>query len=101
MTGQNEFEAFWAAYPRRVAKLAAQKAYAKALKLTTHETIMRGVERYKAGKPDYADWCHPATWLHGGRWDDEYGEVCGQKTDWWERTESARKLASEKLRVVK
>lgn len=73
MSEQSEFEAFWAAYPRRVAKLAAKKAYDKALKLTTHEEIMAGVARYKAGKPDYADWCHAATWLNQGRWDDEYG----------------------------
>ena len=68
------FDEFWAAYPRRVAKIAARRAYDKALKLTDHETIMRGVENYKLHKPDYQDWCHPATWLNGGRWDDDYSD---------------------------
>ena len=66
------FDEFWAAYPRKVGKLGARRKYDRALKLTDHATIMAGVERYKANKPDYADWCHPSTWLHNGRWDDEY-----------------------------
>jgi hypothetical protein len=67
----DEFEAFWAAFPRKVGKLAAKLEWSKALKLSSVEDIMSGVERYKACKPDYADWCHPKTWLHQGRWMDE------------------------------
>ncbi len=65
------FKAFWAVYPRRVGKLAAVKAYQKALTLATHEEIMAGVERYIKTKPAYADWCHPKTFLSQGRWMDE------------------------------
>lgn len=68
MAGFNEF---WYRYPRRVGKLAARAAYTKALKLTTHEELMAGVERYIKSKPAYADWCHPRTWLSQGRWEDE------------------------------
>lgn len=65
------FAAFWAAYPRKVGKIAAEKAYRKALKLAGHDELMDGVARYLKSKPPYADWCHPATWLNQGRWMDE------------------------------
>jgi len=68
-----EFDAFWASYPRKVGKAAAQKAFAKALRSTDAETIMSGVESLRvevAGKdPKFTP--HPATWLNEGRWDDE------------------------------
>jgi hypothetical protein len=68
-----KFDEFWRSYPRKVGKQAAAKAYARALKAATHERIMSGVEDYRirmAGKdPQYV--AHPATWLNGGRWEDE------------------------------
>ncbi len=72
--GKNEmtdFDQFWLAFPRRVGKLAAMKAYARARKLATAADIIAGVDRYIASKPEYADFCHPATWLNQGRWMDE------------------------------
>ena len=65
------FDEFWAAYPRKVGKIAACKQYDKALKIVSHDEIMDGVRRYLKAKPAYADWCHPATWLCQGRWMDE------------------------------
>lgn len=70
----SDFDRFWAVFPRRVAKLAAIRAWAKALRLAAADEIIAGVERYKRHKPDYADWCHPATWLNAGRWMDDYSE---------------------------
>ena len=67
----SRFDEFWAAYPRKVGKIAAEKAYRKAVKLASHDEIMDGVRRYLKAKPAYADWCHPATWLCQGRWMDE------------------------------
>lgn len=69
-----EFDVFWARYPHRVGKLAAQKAFTKARKLASVEAIVQGVDRYIANKPSYADFCHPATFLNQGRWMDEYVE---------------------------
>lgn len=66
-----DFTAFWALYPRKVGKLAAQPAYKKALRHATHDEIMEGVRRYLNGKRSYADWAHPTTWLNQGRWMDE------------------------------
>jgi hypothetical protein len=65
------FDQFWASFPRKTAKLAALKAYEKARRLDSAENILAGVERYKRNKPEYADWCHPTTFLNQGRWMDE------------------------------
>lgn len=66
-----EFEMFWAQYPKKVGKLAAQKAYAHARRLASAEDILTGIEAYRRTKPAYADWAHPTTWLNQGRWMDE------------------------------
>ena len=66
-----DFETFWAAFPRKRGKLAAVKAYERARHHGTPEEILAGVACYIADKPEYADWCYPATWLNQGRWTDE------------------------------
>lgn len=66
-----EFEAWYQAYPRHIARAAALKAYRKARKTATAEQLLASIERYRADKPEYADWKHPATWLNGECWLDE------------------------------
>lgn len=70
------FEDWWKFYPRRVGKLDAMRAYAKALKLATPDELLTGAKLYAqhvAGKdPQYT--AHPATWIRAGRWLDEYPE---------------------------
>jgi hypothetical protein len=68
------FDRFWAAYPRRKAKEAARKAFAKAVENgTAVETLIAGAQRYAVERngenPKYTK--HPATWLNGGCWEDE------------------------------
>lgn len=66
------FDEFWAVYPRKVAKLAAKRMYARALKLTTPEAILEATRKYaneREGK-DIQFTAHAATWLNAGRWDD-------------------------------
>lgn len=69
------FSEFWDLYPRRVGKMAAERAYSHALGVDTHAAIIAGLARFK-------DWLkrnnvpddktpHPATWLNAGRWMDE------------------------------
>lgn len=81
-----EFTTFWAAYPRRVGKLDALKAYTRARTQASAAEILDGVARYIAGKPAYADWAHPGTWLRAGRWMDEYATPKQATTDvdWFE-----------------
>ena len=70
---QHEFEEWWDSYPRKVGKLAAMKAYAKARKTATAQELREGIGRYMKHKPSYADYAHPQTWLNQGRWMDQYG----------------------------
>lgn len=71
------FDRFWEAYPRKIGKLAAKRAFDKARKLTDLETMLAAIERYKEHKRSDVDYCHPATWLNQGRWADEYGNSSG------------------------
>ena len=65
------FDMFWSAYPRKVGKQAAQKAFIKALKIAPVEDIVAGARRY-AQDPNRVDafTAHPTTWLNAGRWAD-------------------------------
>ncbi len=69
-----DFEAFWSAYPRKVAKKAAEKAWARvAVSSEAIEQIMAGL---KAQLPamlakERKFVAHPATWLNQQRFDDE------------------------------
>ncbi|MDX1117045.1 hypothetical protein GOL29_03215 [Sinorhizobium medicae] len=72
MTKEEQFEAFWRGYPRRVAKGAARKAFDKAIKKTTLESMLKAITEYVAKKPEKIDFKHPATWLNGECWDDEW-----------------------------
>lgn len=67
----SEFDQFWEKYPRRVGKLDAMRAFEKARKMASLAEILEGIDLYMATKPEYADYCHPSTWLNKGRWMDE------------------------------
>lgn len=64
-----EFDAFWHSYPRKVGKGAARKAYAKALLKTNSAVIASAVGRICVDEPEFIP--HPATWLNQERWLDE------------------------------
>lgn len=64
------FADFWAAYPNKVGKADAQRAFSKALQRVDLNTMMAGLGRY-AAKSDDRPWCNPATWLNQDRWADE------------------------------
>jgi hypothetical protein len=68
------FARFWQAYPRRVAKDAAKRAFAAAIKRGADaETLIAGARRYAIERQgqDHKYTKHPATWLNGGCWQDE------------------------------
>lgn len=83
MTPAEEFVAFWAVYPKHVARFAAEKAFATARKRASFQQIIDGVQRYIQHKPSYADWCHAATWLRAGRWLDEYDVPVASSRQYW------------------
>jgi hypothetical protein len=71
-----DFEEFWAAYPRKVGKSDAQKAFAK-VKVPV-QVLIEAINKQKTTE----QWCkdggkyipYPATWLNGSRWQDEVEE---------------------------
>lgn len=69
------FAAFWQAYPRRVAKGAAEKVYQRIIRNreATEAELLAGAMRYAAQRdgeePQFTK--HPATWLNGKCWTDE------------------------------
>lgn len=79
MTQEEAFNAFWNAYPRRVGKGRARKAFVAAIRKTDLSTMIRALEAYKIHKPSYQDFCHPSTWLNDERWDDEWEAPAGQR----------------------
>jgi uncharacterized protein YdaU (DUF1376 family) len=67
----NDFETFWDTYPIKIGKGTAFKAWIKALKKASMETIIEGAERYaKDPNRENEFTAHPATWLNGERWLD-------------------------------
>lgn len=66
------FEDFWAAYPRKTARLSAVKAWQKAIKTADAAAIVAGARRYAEDPNREAKFtAYPATWLNAGRWEDE------------------------------
>ena len=66
-----DFDNFWSAYPLKVGKGAAHKAWLKAISKAEPAAIIEGAKRY-AGDPnrDPAYTAHAATWLNAERWTD-------------------------------
>lgn len=72
-------EQFWDAYPRKIAKAHAVKTLDKIRENgVDFGAILAGIARYVAwlGQRNAQNWRpepkHPATWLNGGCWDDEF-----------------------------
>jgi hypothetical protein len=72
------FAKFWQAYPHKVGKRDAANCFQRVLKsgIVGIDDLMAGLARY-AAKTDDRPWCNPATWLNGGRWDDQPAAVNG------------------------
>lgn len=66
-----DFAVFWKAYPAKVAKKAAVKAWNKATDKPALADLLDALSLYRQTKPPDRDWCHASTWLTNGRWADE------------------------------
>jgi hypothetical protein len=76
----NDFDLFWAAYPKKVAKADARKAWAQTEGIRPPlEAILAAIK----GACKTEGWMrqggqfipHAATWLRGERWEDEFEVV--------------------------
>lgn len=79
--GEDElFDQFWQAYPKRVAKKPARRAWDK---LHVDNDLLAKILAALAWQKRSDDWQrdggryipNPATWLNGGRWEDEHNPV--------------------------
>lgn len=67
-----EFNQFWAIYPRKENKQSARRAFKQALKAETLETILAGALRYRDDPnrdPSFTK--HGQTWLNNHCWNDD------------------------------
>jgi hypothetical protein len=66
------FTDWWSAYPKKVAKEAGRKAYAKALKKgVSPDQLLAAVKVYAKSDTVLKGYiCNPATWLNEGRYED-------------------------------
>ena len=76
------FNEFWNLYPRKKGKDKALDSLRKALKKTSLEEIMSGLQatlpEWEGKEPDFVP--YPATWLNQGRWQDEVSETKQDKS---------------------
>ena len=69
---RKEFATFWEAYPKKVMKLEAEKAFKKAIKIVSLEVILKGLKTSEQIQRDEKKFIPNAQkWLNGGGWDDE------------------------------
>lgn len=70
-----EFSLFWTAYPKKVGKAAALKAFQNAQNRPRIDDLLKAIERARLSEQWRKDGGqfipNPATWLNQGRWDDE------------------------------
>ena len=75
---EEEFSKFWEAYPKKVGKQAARKAFDK-IPASVYPKLIPAIEAQKAGQQWQREGGryipNPATWLNQGRWDDEVGST--------------------------
>jgi hypothetical protein len=69
----NDFDRFWAIYPRRVGKAKAAKAWQTAIRTTSPDLIVEGAQRLAADPnlPQAKFIPHPTTWLTRAGWEDD------------------------------
>lgn len=94
---QQDFEVFWAAYPRKVAKGAARKAWAATsgkrppvAEIVSAVTTQAETEQWREAGGKFIP--HPATWLRAERW----GDVVNDSPVWKDCARRCRHWDSDK-----
>ena len=93
------FMEFWNAYPRKLDKAKAFRAFKSAIKRATFEDILAGVIAYRNDPkrdPDFTK--YPATWLNSDAWENAAGSGVSPHT---ERNERERQRSQDYLAELK
>lgn len=94
-----DFDAFWALYPRKVAKADARKAWARR-KPEEQERAMQAlpehVKYWSLTGTEMQYIPYPASWLNGERYEDELQMPTFEKAgDWWRTDKGVEGKARE------
>jgi hypothetical protein len=74
--GPSDFEEWWKAWPHRVAKKEAERAYRAARKRGhSPQNLLQWARAYIEQKPADRPWMNAATFLNGERWTDQPATV--------------------------
>jgi hypothetical protein len=100
------FDEFWTAYPRKLDKAKAFRAFKSALKRASFEDILAGVLLYRSDpKRDPEFTKYPATWLNSDSWENTHepskdSEAARRATERRERERAASEafLAEQRAR---
>lgn len=77
------FDTFWSAYPRKVGKGSARKAWDKATKSTSPTVIIEAAIKFAGSRAeqDIQFTPYPASWLNAERWTDDISHVASTDSD--------------------
>ena len=92
------FDEFWNAYPRKLDKGKAFRAFRSALKRATFEDILAGVIAYRNDpkrNPDFTK--YPASWLNADSWENA---AAPQDTSYLERRDKEKERSDAYLREM-
>jgi len=78
-----DFQTFYKAYPRKTKRPDAERAFSKAIKKTSLDTMLKALEVQKPHWKDPKYIPHPSSWLNSERWADEI-EKGSEKFNWWQ-----------------
>lgn len=81
----DQFERWWSAYPRKVGKPAARRAWMLARrKVLSADVLLAALARYPFDRTDFPRFVpHPATWLNQERYADDPGPSPTSSDDPW------------------
>lgn len=101
LSSARPFDEFWAAYPKRIGKADAQRAWAKASRVAVPAHILAAAKAYALHPPDDPRFIpNPATWLNGGRYDDPIEEPHNVRNLGGNHRDTSRPVESTNPRLI-
>ena len=99
MKKEEKFARFWSLYPRKVARVSAQRSW-KRLKVKDINALFKvfydHLLRWKYTEIQFVP--HASTWLNQRRWEDELEPLPGKKDSVYRNIEKDRKKFLNKLK---
>jgi hypothetical protein len=105
---EQDFDEWWRAYPKKVAKGDARRAWMQTQRIRPDmKTMLNALEaakksaQWRKASGDFIP--HPATYLRGERWEDEHEVALGDQVttqsgeiiDWWQSSVGIEKKGAE------